>query len=240
LGNLDLTEIGTRGKSVYFTIGRFVVARYPSWLALPLALLAAISCLIAVWRQRAPLATLKGAGLTLAAAALSMVIAAGLWTPLGGWRSSMGVEEGYVYLALLALLTLAVSWVLARLPRRRASVASSRLGVVGTFSVLAVLAGVFVPGASYLFTWPALLGSLLLQRDPKRAGNAIWKHVRLCLVSAVATVLLVPAIDFLFQFANPRPGNPDSQVLAMIAVPALLISLESELLRAFWPRVREA
>ena len=44
-------------------------------------------------------------------------------------------------------------------------------------------------------------------------------------------VVLIPAIDFFYQFAQPRPGNLDSQILATIAVPVMLIALAAQLLK---------
>ena len=235
LGDENLAARDGTGDSLFFTLGRFVLVRYPSWLALPLALLAGLVWVAALWRRRRRLQTLKGAGVSLAAAVVSMVLSALLWMLIGQWRSSMGIAEGYVYLALLVMLTYAICWGLGKLTKRALSEASDGLGVIGIWVILSILTALFVPGASYLFTWPALLGSFLLVWDWGSAHAAVWKHVRLGLVALPTLALLVPAIDFLFQFANPRPGNLDSQVLPMIAVPILLLALTIELLRAFWP-----
>ena len=53
------------------------------------------------------------------------------------------------------------------------------------------------------------------------------------LVSVTTLVLLVPAIDIFYQLAQPRPGNPDSEILSLIAIPVLLLALVVELLRVF-------
>jgi len=237
LGNLDLTLAEDRGESVFFTIGRFVLVRYPNWLALPLALLAAVVWLVVAVRQRKPLATLKGAGATLAIVALSMVLAAGIWTLVGRWRSAMGIAEGYVYLILLALVAAGIGWCVVRLFRRQPGSDQDTVGVLVLWPALAILTAVAAPGMSYLFTWPALVGGCLLLWPRERIQSQGLRLARFTLIAFVTLPLLIPAIDFLFQFANPRPGNPDSQVLAMIAVPVLLLSLTIELFRAFWPRV---
>jgi hypothetical protein len=41
-------------------------------------------------------------------------------------------------------------------------------------------------------------------------------------VAGTVLTLLLPAIDTFFQFSLPRPGNPDSQIPAIIALSALL------------------
>jgi len=60
------------------------------------------------------------------------------------------------------------------------------------------------------------------------------------LTVGVAVVVLIPAIDTYFQFAQPRPGNPDSEILPMVAVPALLVAFAIQLALAFRPRPEHA
>jgi hypothetical protein len=54
--------------------------------------------------------------------------------------------------------------------------------------------------------------------------------------SFAAVVLAVPVIDILFQFAQPRPGNPDSEVLAAVSIPVAYIVLLIELLTSMRPQ----
>jgi hypothetical protein len=68
-------------------------------------------------------------------------------------------------------------------------------------------------------------------------GSSRWLQLfGWALVGGTTVVLLVPAVDIFYQLAQPRPGNPDSQVLSFVAVPVLLLALGIELLRVF--RVR--
>jgi len=53
-------------------------------------------------------------------------------------------------------------------------------------------------------------------------------------VAATTLVLLLPAVDTFYQFAQPRPGSPDSEIFAMIAIPVVLLSLVVGLIQAFW------
>jgi hypothetical protein len=53
--------------------------------------------------------------------------------------------------------------------------------------------------------------------------------------AGAAVLLMAPAIDIFFQFAQPRPGNPDSQILFIVAVPIGLFALVAELVRTFQP-----
>jgi hypothetical protein len=52
-------------------------------------------------------------------------------------------------------------------------------------------------------------------------------------VGSITLVLLIPAIDTFYQLAQPRPGNPDSQIPAVVVIPALLIAMTIELVAAF-------
>jgi hypothetical protein len=54
------------------------------------------------------------------------------------------------------------------------------------------------------------------------------------LIVGIALLLSIPAIEIFYQFAQPRPGNPDSELLFFIAIPIVLFALLVELLRVFW------
>lgn len=55
---------------------------------------------------------------------------------------------------------LLVAWY--RWARRKASPLDIVAGVLGWFAMLAVVCAVLLPGAAYLFTWPALIGLAVL------------------------------------------------------------------------------
>jgi len=84
-----------------------------------------------------------------------------------------------------------------------------------------------------LFVWPTLVGCVMLLWPALPAARGGWAFVRWALLSVTTVVVLTPAIDIFYQFAQPRPGNPDSQILALIAIPVLLLALVVELLRVF-------
>jgi len=237
IGGLDLTDPRGKAQSTFFSLGRFVLVRYPNGLVLPLALLSGLVWAVAMWRDRRPLETLKGAGVAFASALLSAVLAALIWTFIAPCRDSMGIVEGYVYFALLSLMAFAVSWALAKWTRRQTSARSDGLGVLAVLVLLAIVTAAFAPGTSYVFAWPALVGAALLLCPAGRLSSRGWKLARLGLAGVVTLTVFVPVADFFFQFANPRPGNPGSQVFPLIAVSILLVALATELLRAFWPLV---
>lgn len=239
IGNLEAAEPQDDSSAVFFTVGRFHVVRYPVAWALPIAVLSGVVLVVAGWRQRSWLRSLLSAGTTLATTTIAAIAAVGIWTVLGGWRGTMGIAESYAYLAGLMLLTAGIGAVVARLTRRRTGAGSDGVGVVAVWWALGLLTAITAPGMSCLFVWPALVGGLtLLWRLP--TGGRWWRLARWVLVSGTALVLLVPAIDVFYILAQPRPGNPDSEILAVIAVPVVLLALGIELLRVFRVRSLES
>ena len=233
IGNLDLSSAREDAKAVFFTIGRYWVVRYPDTWALPIVLLTAVVLIAAAWRQRGWLRILRGVGTTLATVLLSVAAAIGLWTLIGGWRDTMGPAESYLYLAGFVVLTAAIGAGMAWLTKRRVGTGPDALGVVTVWWALGLLTTLTVPGMSYLFVWPTLVGCVMLVWPGFPAARRGWVFVRWALMSVLTLVILTPAIDIFYQLAQPRPGNPDSQILTLIAIPILLVALAVELLRVF-------
>jgi len=179
---------------------------------------------------------LRSGGATLITTIVAAVAAAGIWIGLASWRHAMGLAESYAYLAGLLMLTVGITSVVARLLRRTIPAGPDALGVTLVWWALGMLLAISAPGMSYVFTLPALAGGLMLIWSPSLSGRC--RLVRWALMTCVVLVLLVPAIDIFYQLAQPRPGNPDSQILPFIVIPILLVALVVELLRVF--RVRPA
>jgi hypothetical protein len=238
LAGLDLGAAHDSGEAIFLTLGRSVVVRYPVELALPVALLAGLSLAAAGWRRRKAATRsirwgLAGSGLVVIISALA---GAGIWTLVATARSTMGLVESYAYLAALVAMTIGIAVCTGWLLRRRGD--PDPVAVTSIWLALALLTGATAPGFSYLFGWPTLAASVVLLSSARRAhGARPWLEFGgFTLMAATVVVLLVPPIDTLYQLAQPRPGNPDSEVLALVAVPVALIALVVELIRAHWVR----
>ncbi|MGB5760747.1 MAG: M28 family peptidase [Acidimicrobiales bacterium] len=230
LAGEDLASTGDDGM-VFFTVGRYHLVRYPTWLALPVVALAGLVMFVAAHRRRSLPLMARGAVDALARAVAAAIVAVVVWTFLAGWRSTMGIVESYLDLFGLAGLTAAMMFV----PFSWRSGAGRRFapeGVLAIWWVLGLVTAITVPGVSYLFAWPVLIGAFaLLGRFGDRLG---WRQLGpAALTVGTAAVVLVPAIDTLFQFAQPRPGNLDSQVLPTVAIPVFLIALGTQLALSF-------
>ena len=145
----------------------------------------------------------------------------------------MGVLEGYLYLAGLTLLIVRIVIGAARRFRVSAGGAPEAAGVVAMWAAFGLLAAGAAPGFGYLFVWPALAGAAFLVAGARRSPGGRWRFARLVVVGSITLVLLIPAIDTFYQLAQPRPGNPDSQIPAVVVIPALLIAITIELVTAF-------
>jgi hypothetical protein len=240
-GDLDLTRQPTGDGRIFFSLFGRLVLQYPEDWALPSAVMAGLAlggaiALRAPRRKRWARSLLIGSATVLVTVLCAAVAATLIWQVLARARKTPGIVESYLYLVGIITLSAGIS-----VPLRRAVV--SRLGhpdiaggAVLVWWVLGAITGVWLPGASYLFVWPAFAASLVLawsgRVGPKPAGEyrpTIW----FAAVAAPAILLLVPCIDTFFQMAQPRPGNPDSEVLVIISIAAALASLVIELTRPF-------
>jgi hypothetical protein len=151
------------------------------------------------------------------------------WLLIAAARSTPGVVESYAYFGCVLAVAVLVA---ARISRSRST--EGRLGVVLIWVALSLLTAVWLPGFSYLFVWPTLAVSATLFRAEERGR---WLGtIRFLVVAAPTLILMTPAVDIFFQFAQPRPGNPDSEMRAAVALPLLLALLSLGLLRTVWPR----
>jgi len=237
LGSLDLEEPVADTTMTFFTLGRSVVIRYPATWDLLIALVGAAALLVAIgftgtWRQ-----TLRSAGYAFLTAFGSAVGVTLMWLPLGGMRNTMGIPESYLYLALLTTLGAGIVLGAPRRFSRKGGRVAEPMGVVAMWSAFALVAAGAAPGFGYLFVWPALAGAVFLLAGALGSPGWYGTAGRTAIVGSIALVLLIPPIDTFYQLAQPRPGNTDSQILAVILVPALLIAMTIELVSALSPRL---
>jgi hypothetical protein len=212
LADADLRPPRDAGDSVFFTVGRWTVVRYPTVWSVLISLAALVIFVVAVFRGFTLARLFRGVGVAVEAFVAAAVAGALIWTLITTLRTTPGMWESYLYLVVLLTLTGGLWWLLAR----RKDPDTVLLGVVGLWLLLALVTSLLAPGVSYLFTWPALFGSVFVLAKPLAP---VWSLLAVSLVSLAVTV---PTIDFLFQMSQPRPGNLDSE---MIPVAGLVTAL---------------
>ena len=235
IANLDLTSPKEEGDPVLVMIGRSIVLRYPVRWSVLWVLISGAVLLVAGWRHRVSWQGLGRAGMTLVSTLLGTILVVMLWTLLARWRSSMRILESYAHLLLLVSVAAGIVAGLARLTRSTFRAGADAWGVLVVWWGLGLITSLFAPGLGHLFVLPALAGAFALVGRP-RSKSGMWRRIAgWALVCATTLPVLIPAVDVFFQLAQPRPGNPDSQILLVMAVPALFAVLAIELLRAFRP-----
>lgn len=234
-GDLDLTTVPDPDTAVFFSLRPFFV-RYATPWAVAFALLAVglLAVALAGARRARGLrwgAVARFAAVSAGGALVSAALGAAAWMALASVRPTPGIVESSAYLAaLVAAAALLARWLEARLAGPDAV---ARYGSVTLWTLLALLTAVALPGFSYLFVWPALAGVVALLWRPLEPASAV---VRFAVVAAPTLLLTTPAVDTLWQFAQPRPGNPDSQMTAAAVVPLLLGVLAVTYLSGGWHR----
>jgi hypothetical protein len=209
-GNQDLAD--TRASNaIYFSLLRSVVIHYPMTLAKPLAILALVmfgGLLVAGFRRK--VLTIRGAGYAIAGFLLSQVIAllvvGVIWRGMLALRHNDDIAaSGIIYssnLFIIGFIAIALAIMLGLYGRFRRSKSAAELATWALllWVILSLATSFVLPGASYLFTWPALsstlaLGYLFVKRV--RPGSAKEKII-LSIGASPAVLLLAPVIYMVF------------------------------------------
>ena len=233
-----------RGRSLtYFTVLGEVVY-YPQFLAVPLAVLAAVvfaaTLLYARRRRGVPI---RSVGWSAASFLTLLVVIMALG--IGAWQLLLLLHPGYGsfhtgdtyrpewYAAGLLVLTaaLTIGWYL--LKRRRRTPEEIILGTWAWFVVLALTTAAFVPGAAYLFTWTPLVGSLLLAAAIRWGGQEpTWRYLALSAGAVPAVALLGPLVDLFFFLGLAFASGP--MFMAVLVLVTALPVLDLLALRRAW------
>jgi hypothetical protein len=227
-GDADLATPADEGALVFFSIpGGFLVRHSAIWIpigsvAIVLLFILGLSMTIRQrpfsWRSM-----LRGTGLAVLGCVAAAIVGTLMWMAISAARSTLGVTEGYVWLLMLIGVAGAV-WFVARY-RALLTGADIGEGILLVWVALSLVTAVSVPTIGYLFVWPALAGTIALAIRSLVSGAFGWRLLSLVIVAVPTFFLITPAIDAFFLFATPRPGNPDSELPAMIVIPMILLYL---------------
>ena len=233
-GAMDLNEPTDDSGVVFFTVGGSWVVRYSYVLAAALAVVLVFGFAGLSFSGRGVGSLrqlLSGAWKAFLAVLGGSVVVSLIWWLITIFRETPGMWESYLYLiAILLVGGLAFVGLVRRSERRTEQDLAG--GALLVWVVLAALTGFALPGMSYLFLWPALVG--LIVTAASGPSSRLGRIVDGLAVALPAAVVMIPAMDFFFQVAQPRPGNPGSQLVYLVAITAFVGLLVVSLLRPFW------
>lgn len=231
LAAADLREVRESSDATWFTLPGLLV-RYPAALVLPLALLAAagLSTLLALARRRGTV-RLRTVAAVAAGVPGPLLLAAG--TGYAAWEAMLLVRPHYAGFSLgdpyrggpaaagLALFAacLVPQWAL-RSRRRARTTVETALGVLVWFTLLALVTAVAVPGASYLFVWPALTGLAGVAAALRLPGDSPWTSALCALPLIPAAALILPVAALLFSAVGLAFASVPLVVVVLALLPA--------------------
>lgn len=234
-GDTDLTDLRGDDQAVFFSIAGRTVVLYSAWFGVVTAALVFALVLVTLWIEvRSRRLTVRqvvdgagwhalialGAGIMLAIVWRLLVIV--LWADSGPVGVSATAWWAAMACGAIGLTLMGVRWLALRRDLRVVA-----WGGLLFWSILGLALAYEIPGAAYLFVWPALAALVVTVRR----SEAAWARLgALAVVGFPVIVLTLPVLDVFFQFAQPRPGNPDSQLPEIILLFGLVISLTTMLL----------
>ena len=209
-GNLDLRQVKAP-DSVYFDLLRTKLIHYPvSWARWLTAIVVILLIGLVVFGLRRERLNLKGLALGVLALAASAVAAAGLTTLI--WRTVYkldysanaslqgGTYHRNIYLLSFIALTMGLTAAVYVLFSRKVSVENLTVGALLWWMILMILTCVYLPGASYLFTWPLLfmLAPFCLILKRRRSQPSLELLIILLLSALPAVALTSPLLYQIF------------------------------------------
>ncbi len=210
--NEALGQCSKPGDATFFTLWRGLLVHYPSWLARTLAWATAglfvFALVKGLWRSALRFRFIvMSVTVNLIAVVLATAVGAGAvfglvrhFKPRQFGPFVVGLPHEGGFLAGTLLVAIAITLVLRVWLLRRANTSEGLAGALVVWVALALTANALLPGASYLFVWPALFGTIALllsdRRGERRGGRALLLNL---LAGAPAPLLLAPTILLLLQ-----------------------------------------
>ena len=233
LGNLNLSNLKT-SQAIYFDLlGAFIIA-YPAAWVIPVCVAVMFLFLgVIVFGLRKKQLTVRGMAFGVIAFLLILVAGAGAvaitWRVLRAWHTDYGADSNAaIYFLGFVALALGIASALYLWLGRYTSLNNLIVGALSWWAIFMVVASIFLPGTSYIFTWPLLFGLVALTF---RMMNAIRQHEPhpaisasvLCLSVLPALVLMTSTTYGLFQ--GVKLVQPALLMLGPILIFGLLLPL---------------
>ncbi|MCX4820786.1 M20/M25/M40 family metallo-hydrolase [Streptomyces sp. NBC_01142] len=227
-GDLSVPEAG---DSTYFTVFGLLVS-YPQGLGTALAVLGSAAAAVLIWFARRR-GAVRVRGVALVAGTLPLPLVGSVALGFLGWQVLVVLRPHYdafqfgdpyrpgpAITGLIVLTAVAcLFWLLWM--RRRRDAFTVGAGVLCWFAGLALLTAFLLPGASYLFLWPTLIGVLGLAVALRLADESPWQPVALSAAAVPSVVLLLPLTAVLFPTLGLAFSGAALAVVVLLLLPAL-------------------
>ena len=199
-------------NAVYFNVPGSILIHYSSAWIIPLMVVVAIVfLLVMVYGLKKKQLTITGIILGFLACLLNIIVVAavlfGLWYLISRSNSAYGrmpfgdTYNSSFYFAGFTAFTIAMVASLFVLFRRKISAENLMVGGLLWWLIMLILSGLFLPGGTYLFTWPLLfslcgLAAVLASKNGQRLTLKLAIVLSLCALPGI--ILFVPMIDQIF------------------------------------------
>jgi Peptidase family M28 len=226
--NLDLPA-PKESNAVYFNAFGALFVHYPGTWVLPLTVIVVILfTAVIIYGYKTRRLTISGLALGVLAFALSVSAAYGVvrftWWLIyrfGGAQEWLlpfnNAYDANWYLLSFVALSVAVTAVIYLLFSRRVDAVNLTLGALVWWVVLTIVTAVYLPGASYLLTWPLLFGLLGV------AVALAFPQLDRVKILAVATLCAIPGLFLLAPMIHSVGVALTLSSPAMMQVPFVLL-----------------
>ena len=243
LGNVDFVHLPANRESVFFVfLGKIIY--YPvDWIG-PFTLFAGLLFAATLWlglkRKRLSIPAIgMGTLLWLASALLTWGLAKGLWWVFESlhlvshsYASAYNVEA---YALAFVALAIATTLTLYAFSRKIIKPNSLMMGAFLLCFLMAVVTGWFAPGASYLFLWPLVFGSVSLGLSFSMVIPSSGMSIARLLCAVPAIFLFVPLIGYLIvTVSDPMPTLAVGAGLTVILLSLLAPQVDTLTSRGNW------
>lgn len=230
-GNLDLSQTRQPDES-YFNIVGSLLVHYRQSLVLTISIIvaAAFIAMFLMGRRRGVLrfgGTFLGIVCVPVTAVVSWAVSTGVWWIIRKLRPELNrvpwgdPYNGKIFLVALILITVAVVWAVYGWCSRRTNIQSLAVGALFWWVVAAVTSALLLPGASFLFAWPALFGVIGLIYFITREGTefAFTPVIVLCLTALPLILLATDTFYGMFLMISLNLAGALMAVIAFILAP---------------------
>ena len=239
-GNLDLANLKAN-NAIYFDILGLKLIHYPSALVTVFSALTAIGFIgVVIIAFRRGLLRFSRIVLAFFAFLLCLIGSVGvtflLWQLVNLLhRDYSSIPQGFTYngnyyVVSFVALTVAITAGLFLWFRRKLGHANVAIGSLCWWLILMILTSLFLPGFSYLFTWPLFFGLIGIGYDFYAVNEnsiSVKRLVVLVLTAAPVIILFVPVI-YMMTIALPLWLSAGIMVIVTLAV-GLLLSVLNDL-----------